>query len=89
MVADVTPPEMRSAGMDTTGAFLGQLVAVSLMLLLDNDFRTLFWIALIPGLFSAALLYFGLQEPKTPLEHKRTTPIKRENLRRLGKACWW
>ncbi|HBO0718758.1 TPA: MFS transporter [Enterobacter asburiae] len=95
LVADVTPPEMRGAAyglrqsMDTTGAFLGPLLALSLMLLLDNDFRTVFWIALIPGLLSVALLYFGLQEPKTPLEHKRTNPIKRENLRRLGKACWW
>ncbi|KJI84110.1 MFS transporter [Enterobacter asburiae] len=95
LVADVTPPEMRGAAyglrqsMDTTGAFLGPLLAVSLMLLLDNHFRTVFWIALIPGLLSVALLYFGLQEPKTPLEHKRTNPIKRENLRRLGKACWW
>ncbi|HCR2159757.1 MFS transporter [Enterobacter asburiae] len=95
LVADVTPPEMRGAAyglrqsMDTTGAFLGPLLAVSLMLLLDNDFRIVFWIALIPGLLSVALLYFGLQEPKTPLEHKRTNPIKRENLRRLGKACWW
>ncbi|GJL42313.1 TPA: MFS transporter [Enterobacter chengduensis] len=95
LVADVTPPDMRGAAyglrqsMDTTGAFLGPLLAVGLMLLLDNDFRTVFWIALIPGLLSVALLYFGLQEPKTPLEHKRPNPIKRENLRRLGKACWW
>ncbi|NJQ19002.1 MFS transporter [Pantoea sp. LS15] len=95
LVADVTPPEMRGAAyglrqsMDTTGAFLGPLLAVSLMLLLDNDFRTVFWIALIPGLLSVALLYFGLQEPKTPVEHKRTNPIKRANLKRLGKGCWW
>ena len=39
LVADVTPPEMRGAAyglrqsMDTTGAFLGPLLAVSLMLL--------------------------------------------------------
>ncbi|MEL4869889.1 MFS transporter [Pantoea agglomerans] len=95
LVADVTPPEMRGAAyglrqsMDTTGAFLGPLLAVSLMLLLDNDFRTVFWIALIPGLLSVALLYFGLQEPKNSVEHKRTNPIKRANLKRLGKACWW
>lgn len=95
LVADVTPPEMRGAAyglrqsMDTTGAFLGPLLAVSLMLLLDNDFRTVFWIALIPGLLSVALLYFGLQEPKTAVEHKRTNPIKRANLKRLGKGCWW
>lgn len=90
LVADITPPELRGAAyglrqsMDTTGAFLGPLLAVGLMLLLHNDFRAVFWIALIPGFLSVALLYFGLKEPKTPVEHKRTNPIKRENLTRLG-----
>ena len=95
LVADITPTELRGAAyglrqsMDTTGAFLGPLLAVGLMLLLHNDFRAVFWIALIPGFLSVALLYFGLKEPKTPVEHKRTNPIKRENLTRLGKSCWW
>lgn len=95
LVADITPPELRGAAyglrqsMDTTGAFLGPLLAMGLMLLLHNDFRAVFWIALIPGFLSVALLYFGLKEPKTPVEHKRTNPIKRENLTRLGKSCWW
>lgn len=95
LVADITPPGLRGAAyglrqsMDTTGAFLGPLLAVGLMLLLHNDFRAVFWIALIPGFLSVALLYFGLKEPKTPVEHKRTNPIKRENLTRLGKSCWW
>ena len=95
LVADITPPELRGAAyglrqsMDTSGAFLGPLLAVGLMLLLHNDFRAVFWIALIPGFLSVALLYFGLKEPKTPVEHKRTNPIKRENLTRLGKSCWW
>lgn len=95
LVADITPPELRGAAyglrqsMDTTGAFLGPLLAVGLMLLLHDDFRAVFWIALIPGFLSVALLYFGLKEPKTPVEHKRTNPIKRENLTRLGKSCWW
>ncbi len=95
LVADITPPELRGAAyglrqsMDTTGAFLGPLLAVGLMLLLHNDFRAVFWIALIPGFLAVALLYFGLKEPKTPVEHKRTNPIKRENLTRLGKSCWW
>ena len=95
LVADITPPELRGAAyglrqsMDTTGAFLGPLLAVGLMLLLHNDFRAVFWIALIPGFLSVALLYFGLKEPKTPVEHQRTNPIKRENLTRLGKSCWW
>jgi MFS family permease len=95
LVADVTPPELRGAAfglrqsMDTIGAFLGPLLAVGLMLLWNDDFRTIFWIAVIPGVLAVVLLFFGLQEPKTPVEHKRTNPIKRENLRRLGKGCWW
>ncbi|KNC91831.1 MFS transporter [Trabulsiella odontotermitis] len=95
LVADVTPPEIRGAAyglrqsMDTIGAFLGPLLAVALMLLWNNDFRTIFWVAVIPGVLAVALLFFGLQEPKTPVTHKRSNPIKRENLRRLGKSCWW
>lgn len=95
LVADVTPPELRGAAfglrqsMDTIGAFLGPLLAVGLMLLWNDDFRTIFWIAVIPGVLAVALLFFGLHEPKTPVEHKRTNPIKKENLRRLGKGCWW
>ncbi|CAI1591796.1 Inner membrane transport protein yajR [Serratia quinivorans] len=95
LVADVTPAEIRGAAfglrqsLDTVGAFLGPLLAVGLMLLWHDDFRAIFWVAVIPGVLAIALLFFGLQEPKSPIEHKRTNPIKRENLRRLGKAYWW
>lgn len=95
LVADVTPAEIRGAAfglrqsLDTIGAFLGPLLAVGLMLLWHDDFRSIFWVAVIPGVLAIALLFFGLQEPKSPIEHKRTNPIKRENLRRLGKAYWW
>lgn len=95
LVADVTPAEIRGAAfglrqsLDTIGAFLGPLLAVGLMLLWHDDFRAIFWVAVIPGVLAIALLFFGLQEPKSPIEHKRTNPIKRENLRRLGKAYWW
>ena len=81
LVADVTPPELRGAAfglrqsMDTIGAFLGPLLAVGLMLLWNDDFRTIFWIAVIPGVLAVALLFFGLNEPKTPVEHKRTNPM--------------
>ena len=39
--------------------------------------------------FLHQMLFFGLHEPKTPVEHKRTNPIKKEYLKRLGKGCWW
>lgn len=95
LVADVTPPEIRGAAfglrqsLDTVGAFLGPLLAVGLMLLWHDDFRAIFWVAVIPAALAIALLFFGLHEPKSPIEHKRSNPIKRENLVRLGSAYWW
>ncbi|HIH5776321.1 TPA: MFS transporter [Citrobacter werkmanii] len=95
LVADVTPSEIRGAAyglrqsLDTVGAFLGPLLAVGLMLLWNNDFRTIFWVAVIPGVLSIALLWFGLSEPKTPVTDKRTNPLRRENLKKLSAAYWW
>lgn len=95
LVADVTPSEIRGAAyglrqsLDTVGAFLGPLLAVGLMLLWNNDFHTIFWVAVIPGVLSIALLWFGLSEPKTPVTDKRTNPLRRENLKKLSTAYWW
>ena len=95
LVADVTPSEIRGAAyglrqsLDTVGAFLGPLLAVGLMLLWNNDFHTIFWVAVIPGVLSIALLWFGLSEPKTPVTDKRTNPLRRENLKKLSAAYWW
>lgn len=95
LVADIAPPNLRGAAfglrqsLDTVGAFLGPLLAVGLMLVWTNDFRAVFWMAVIPGLAAVALLTWGLREP-TPLRVvKRTNPIRRENLRRLGVSYWW
>ena len=95
LVADLTPPEIRGAAfglrqsLDTVGAFLGPLLAVGLMLLWANDFRAVFWVAVIPGALAVLLLLFGLREPASPVREKRVNPIRRENLRRLGRAYWW
>ena len=95
LVADIAPPEMRGAAfglrqsLDTVGAFTGPLLAVGLMLLWANDYRKVFWVAVIPGLLAVALLMFGVKEPERPANAKRTNPIKRDNLRRLGLDYWW
>lgn len=95
LVADVTPSHLRGAAfglrqsLDTVGAFLGPLLAVGLMLLWANDFRSVFWVAVVPGLMAVALLFFGLREPEHHKEVKRINPIRRENLKRLSAAYWW
>ncbi len=95
LVAEIAPPEIRGAAfglrqsLDTVGAFLGPLLGVGLMLLWANDFRAVFWVAVIPGLMAVALLVFGVHEPERSEAHKPTNPISRENLKRLGTAYWW
>ena len=94
LVADVTPPEIRGAAfglrqsLDTVGAFVGPLLAVGLMLLWANDFRAVFWVAVVPGVLSVAVLAWGVREPASQGGVRRTNPIRRENIRRLGPAYW-
>jgi len=95
LVADITPQHLRGAAfglrqsLDTVGAFLGPLLAVGLMLLWSNDFRAVFWVAVIPGIAAVGLLIFGLHEPAPHQTEKRTNPLCRENLRRLDTTYWW
>ncbi|MBE7527400.1 MAG: MFS transporter [Burkholderiales bacterium] len=95
LVADIAPPEIRGAAfglrqsLDTVGAFLGPLLAVGLMLLWADDFRAVFWVAVVPGLLAVVLLLLGVHEPERHGGEKRINPIRPENLKRLGGAYWW
>ena len=95
LVADITPPALRGAAfglrqsLDTVGAFLGPLLAIVLMLLWANDFRAVFWVAVIPGAASVLLLVIGVQEPAERPGTAGANPISRANLRRLSPAYWW
>ncbi len=94
LVADLTPPAQRGAAfglrqsLDTVGGFLGPLFAVGLMLLWANDFRAVFWVAVVPGLLAVALLCWGVTEPARPAGEKRVNPVTRANLARLSPAYW-
>lgn len=95
LVADLAPPELRGAAfglrqsLDTVGAFLGPLLAIGLMLLWANDFRAVFWVAIIPAFLAVGLLIFGVHEPERPAHATRTNPISKQNLKRLSAAYWW
>lgn len=95
LITDITPPQLRGAAfglrqsLDTVGAFLGPLLAVALMLLWNDDFRRVFWVALIPGILAVLLLQFAVQEAPHNENQKRSNPIRRDNLSRLGPAYWW
>lgn len=95
LVADLVRPDQRGAAyglrqsLDTVGAFLGPLIAIGLMLLWANDFRAIFWVAVIPAVLSVALLAVGVREPDRPADSPRVNPIRRESLRQLSPAYWW
>ncbi|MDP1769819.1 MAG: MFS transporter [Nitrospirota bacterium] len=95
LVADLAPPHLRGAAfglrqsLDTVGAFLGPLLAVALMLLWANDFRAIFWVAVLPGFMAVALLLFGIHEPEHRQTATRKNPIRWDNLTRLRPAYWW
>lgn len=95
LVADITPPELRGAAyglrqsLDTVGAFLGPLLAMGLMLIFANNFRAVFWVAVLPACAAVALLQLGVQEPDQHKKESTLNPIRKENLQRLSPAYWW
>ena len=95
LVADITPSHLRGAAygfrqsLDTVGAFLGPVLAVVLMLLWADNFRFVFWVAVIPGVIAVALLIFGIKEPTNHTTAKRVNPLKLDNLKKLTRQYWW
>ena len=99
LVADIALASIRGAAfglrqsLDTVGAFVGPLLAIGLMLLWANDFRAVFWVAVIPGFLSVALLLIAVREPTRPTERqpgeKRVNPIHWRAIKRFSRAYWW
>lgn len=95
LIADITPAGVRGAAyglrqaLDTAGAVIGPLLAMALMLLWANDFRAVFWVAVIPGVLAALLLFAGIREPEKPVPAVRVNPIQRREIGRLSAAYWW
>jgi MFS family permease len=95
LVADLAPAHLRGAAfglrqsLDTVGAFAGPLLAMALMLLWANDFRVVFWVAVVPGLLSGVVLLFGVRGPERPRNERRTNPIRWRQLKRLSPVYWW
>ena len=95
LIADLTPKEVRGAAfglrqsLDTIGAFAGPLLAMALMLAWNDDFRAVFWVAVIPALLSFALIAFAVREPAV-VGADSTDKVKFDKamLRKLGPAFW-
>ena len=95
LVADLTPEGARGSAfglrqsLDTIGAVLGPLAAIVFMAWLADDFRAVFWIAVVPAFVSVAIIAFGVSEPDRPAQLRTVkTPFSRAELGRLPTAYW-
>ena len=97
LVADITPPELRGAAyglrqaLDTVGAVVGPLLAIVAMLWFADNFRLVFWLAVVPAFAAVLLLMVGVKEPKQAqvLGAGARTRLSLADIGRLPRQYWW
>jgi MFS family permease len=93
LISDLVPAGSRGAAyglrqaLDTVGAFAGPLIAMALMAAFNDNFRRVFWLALIPGLLSVLVLAIGVREPPHEAAAPQA-PVRLDECRSLGQAYW-
>jgi MFS family permease len=95
LVADLAPSGKKGAAfglrqsLDTIGAFVGPFLAIVLMWATADDFRAVFWWAVVPGFLALGLILFAVHEPERPAGLRRVkNPLALAELRRLGGVYW-
>ena len=103
LIAELAPPSARGAAfglrqsLDTVGAFAGPLVAMALMLAWNDDFRAVFWVAVVPAVLSFLLVVFAVHDvapaqakvPSGARPRGQDRPgFDRATMRALGPAVW-
>ncbi len=95
LVADLAPAHLRGASfglrqsLDTVGAFLGPLVAIVLMWVTADNFKAVFWVAVLPAFLALALIVFVVREPQRPAGLRKVRfPLHRDEIARLGRPYW-
>jgi MFS family permease len=94
LIADLAPAHQWGAAyglrqaLDSVGAFAGPLLAVAIMALTADDYRTVFWAAGLPGVVAVAILLLGVREPAVHAANPARPPINVADLHRMGRAYW-
>ena len=93
LVASISPPSLLGASiglrqtLDTVGAFLGPLSAVALMWATSNQYRAVFWAAVLPAFLAVAMLAIGVGEQERAGRPGRF-PLRWSEMKALGPAYW-
>jgi MFS family permease len=94
-MTDVTPAKIRGSGFGlrlafyTTGFVIGPLAAMGLMELSGDDFRLVFWVAVIPATLAIVILLFCITEIVPKKFVPRAFILQRSDLARFTGAFWW
>lgn len=94
LVADITPPHLRGRAfglrqsLDTVGAFLGPLLAILLMWLTHNNYRSVFWMATIPGFLAVGILLFGVREKEKSSAVALQRKLQFHDVKRFSSSFW-
>ncbi len=96
LIADIAPAHLRGASfglrqaLDTVGAFLGPLLGIALMWWTVDDFKAVFWVAVVPAFLAFALIAFAVREPDRSHELREVrNPLGLAEMKRLGSFYWW
>jgi MFS family permease len=95
-LTDVLPLHMRGSGFGlrltfyTTGFVLGPLIAIALMLLSGDDFRLVFWVAVIPAFLAIVVLLAAVRESSNHSSDEVPRTIFRlKDLGSFSASFWW
>lgn len=95
LVADIAPDHLRGASfglrqsLDTIGAFVGPLFAIGLMLLTADNFKSVFWIAVIPAFIAFGLMVYGVEEPAKKAASETSKPRLQWCDAKLFSGAFW
>ncbi len=94
LVADLIPAGQRGAAyglrqsLDSLGAIAGPLIAVLLLGLTRDNFRAVFWLALLPGALAVTVLLGLVRDPGHLAAGPARLPVRWSELQRLGGRYW-
>jgi len=94
LIADVTPSIQRGAAyglrqsLDSLGAFVGPTLAILLLFVFANNFRLVFWIAVLPGIISLTVLVIFVKDHTTASSHQQPPILQLQKASTLSPAYW-
>lgn len=96
LIADLSPESVRGASfglrqsLDTIGAVGGPLAATLIMLASGENFRLVFWLAVIPAILCVVVLAIFVREPaKSHVERGVRPRLQWSELRHFSARFWW